>query len=62
MNEQEIIKEVQRSLSMIIEDEEIRQLMVALVREGKSPEQVANHLRELVVTYIVKNRYEQQKQ
>lgn len=59
MNEQEIIEEVQRSLSMIIEDKEIRQLMVALVREGKSPEEIANHVRELVVKYVIKkNRNE----
>lgn len=57
MNEQEIIKEVQRSLSILIEDEEIKRLMVALVKAGKTPEQVANHVRQLVVKYTLKTEY-----
>ena len=53
MNEQEIVKEVQRSLSILIKDEELKRLMVALVKAGKTPKQVANHVSELVVKYIV---------
>lgn len=53
MNEQEMIKEIQRSLSMLIEDEELKRLMIVWVKSGMSPEQVANHVRELVVRYVV---------
>lgn len=56
MNEQEIIKEVQRSLSILIEDKEIQKLMVALVKTGNIPEQVANHVQELVVRYTLTNK------
>ena len=55
MNEQEIIKEVQRSLSILIEDEGVRKLMIDLVRAGNTPEQVANHVREIVIKHTLKS-------
>ena len=55
MNEQEVIKEVQRSLSVLIEDEEVKQLMIDLVKAGNTPEQVANHVREVVIKYTLKS-------
>ena len=48
-----IIKEVQRSLSYLIEDEEIRCLMVKLVHSGITAEQVANHTREVVIKHLL---------
>lgn len=55
MDEEEIIKEVQRCLSMLIEDEELKSLLVAWVKSGKSPEEVANHVRGLVIRHIITN-------
>lgn len=53
MNEEEVIEEVQRSLSILIEDEEVKRLMLDLVRAGHTPEQVANHIREIVIKYTI---------
>lgn len=53
MREDELIKEVQRSLSYLTEDEEIRRSMVSLVDSGMSPEQVAQHTRDIIIKYLL---------
>lgn len=53
MRENDLIKEVQRSLSYLTEDEEIRRCMLSLVDSGMSPEQVAQHTREIIIKYLL---------
>ena len=53
MREDDLIIEVQRSMNCLTEDEEIRRCMVSLVNSGMSPEQVAQHTRELVIKYLL---------
>lgn len=53
MRENDLIKEVQRSMNCLLEDEEIKSLMMNLVHTGMTPDQIAHHIREVIIKYLL---------
>lgn len=56
MKENEIIKEVQKYTFSLLEDDEIKRMMLILVKSGKTPAEVAEHIYRLIIKYVLNNK------
>lgn len=56
IEEIEVVKKVQKCISQIMKDDEIRHLSVELVKSGLKPEQVRDHIIDIITMYIITNQ------
>ena len=40
-------------MNCLLEDEEIKSLMMNLVHTGMTPDQIAHHIREVIIKYLL---------